>query len=98
MIGGLLQQTLHFISTDALLATVHNVNAPRRHREHLRGGRIVLGLLNGARSWAEARGAVELAVHVSSGVETGRTDKLLRRLGFEPTGGNYAVRLKTARA
>jgi len=32
-------------------------------------------------------------VGISSGVETGKMDKLLRKLGFEFTGGNYAIAL-----
>ena len=83
----------YFIGTDTILVTVHSVNVPRRHRGGLGGGRIAMGLLNGARTWARARGAVELSVHVSSGTEMDRTDRLLRHLGFAHTGGNYALDL-----
>ena len=84
----------YFIGTGALLATVHNLNVAREHRRRLGGGRIAMGLLNGARTRAVARGAAELSVHVSSGVEAARTDALLRRLGFAATGGNYAAALR----
>lgn len=84
----------YFIGTGALLATVHNLNVAREHRRRLRGGRIAMGLLNGARTWALARGAVELSVNVSSGVEVERTARLLGRLGFATTGGNHTLRLE----
>ena len=83
----------YLIGTDVLLASVHTVFVAHRHRDGLLSGRIAMGLLNGARSWARARGAAELSLHVASGIGTARTVRLLRRLGFAQTGGNYALRL-----
>ena len=83
----------YYVGTDAILVAVHSLVVARVHRRRLGGGRVALGLLSGARTWALARGAAELSVHVTSGVEVARTDRLLRRLGFEATGGSYAVGL-----
>ena len=44
--------------------------------------------------WAKAQGAEELHIHLTSGIDPERTDKLLTRLGFKAYGGNYAVRLE----
>ena len=80
----------YLVGTGAILATVHTIYVSASLRTGLGGGRVALGLLNGARTWAKARGAVELSVSVASGSGIERTDKLMRRLGFTPTGGNYA--------
>ncbi len=52
-----------------------------------------LRLLKAFRKWAENRGAVELAVGVNSGDSIEKHDKFLKRLGFQPVGGNYALKL-----
>ena len=59
----------------------------------LLGGRVMMKLLHAGRRWAINRRAVELQVHVTSGVHVGQTDRVLRRLGFRQTGGNYALEL-----
>lgn len=43
---------------------------------------------------AKSRGAAELNIHVTSGIDPERTDKLLTRLGFAPYGGNYSGRVE----
>ena len=48
-------------------------------------------LLHGFKRWAKAAQAAELSVHVTSGYRTTQTDRLLRRMGFRITGGNYAL-------
>ena len=63
------------------------------HRRTLLGGRVMMKLLQAGRRWAINRRAVELRLHVTSGVRIGRTDRALRRLGFRQTGGNYALEL-----
>ena len=50
-------------------------------------------LLDAGRRRAANRGAVELQVHVTNGIHIGQTDRVLRRLGFRQTGGNYAMGL-----
>ena len=58
------------------------------------GGRIATKLLHAFRSWATTRGAVALIVNGTGGVRMARTDRFLRRLGFEQTGGNYELVLE----
>ena len=54
-----------------------------------RGSQAAIKLLHGFRRWARNRGAVRLYIGVTSGIDVARTDRLLRRLGFRPCGGNY---------
>ncbi len=60
--------------------------------EH-RGSLAAIKLLHACRRWAGERGAVRLHVNVASGVDIARTDRLLKRLGFRLTGGNYELAL-----
>ena len=60
--------------------------------EH-RGSLAAVKLLHGFRRWARDRGAVRLYIGVTSGLDVARTDRLLRRLGFRQTGGNYEAAL-----
>ena len=60
--------------------------------EH-RGSVAAIKLLHGFRRWARDRGAARLYVHVSSGIDMSRTDRLLKRLGFAVRGGNYGLAL-----
>ena len=61
--------------------------------EH-RGGMAAIKLLHAFRRWAQNREVAEISIHVTSGVHMARTDRLLKRLGFKMTGGNYGVRLR----
>lgn len=83
----------YHIGTDVLIATIHNINVSRAARQRLAGGRAALGLLNGAKSWAHARGASEIFFHVTSGSELERTHRLAKRLGYATIGGSYALSL-----
>ena len=67
----------------------------RESRRTLLGGRVMMRLLDAGRRWAVNRRAVELQLHVTSGVQVGQTDRVLRRMGFRQTGGNYALELPT---
>lgn len=58
-----------------------------------RGSLAAVKLLHGFCRWARDRGAVRLYVGVTSAIDIARTDRLLRRLGFRPTGGNYEAAL-----
>ena len=62
-------------------------------RSTLLGGRVALRLLDAGRRWAINRGAVEWQMHVTSGFRINPTDRMLRRVGFRQTGGNYALGL-----
>lgn len=79
----------YHIGTDVLLTTIHNINVRRDVRETLSGGRVALGLISGARSWSKARGAEEVLLHVTSGVDLAGSHKFAKRMGFEFVGGSY---------
>ena len=61
--------------------------------EHRRRPMVAVELLGAFGRWAKARGAVRLYVGVTSGYETARADRLLKRLGFRFRGGNYMASL-----
>ena len=79
----------HFFSDQVVASVIHYDVLPERR---LSGAG--LKLLAAFRTWAENRGAFELSVGVSSGVALDKMDRFLRRLGFQQTGGNYAMSLK----
>lgn len=60
--------------------------------EHRMGG-AGLKLLTAFKKWAENRGAFEITAGVSSGVDLGKMDRFLCKLGFQHTGGNYSMQL-----
>jgi len=79
----------YHIGTDVLLNTIHNINVCRDVRESLSGGRVALGLMSGVKSWSKARAAEEILLHVTSGIDLGRSHKFAKRMGFEFVGGSY---------
>ncbi|KZL22974.1 MULTISPECIES: hypothetical protein [unclassified Pseudovibrio] len=80
----------YHIGEGILLATIHNINVLKEVRASLSGGRAALGLLSGAKQWANARNARELLLHATSDVELPRLHKLAKRAGFGLIGGSYA--------
>lgn len=52
-------------------------------------------LLHAFRRWAQMPEVAEISIHVTSGVHMARTDKLLKRLGYTMTGGNYSMSAKS---
>lgn len=78
----------HMFSDQPIASIVQFVALPER-----RLGGAGLRLLTAFRRWAENRGAFELCAGVNSGVELAKMDRMLKRLGFRQTGGNYALSL-----
>ena len=76
----------HFFSDLSVASVIHYDVLPER-----RMSGAGLRLLTAFRKWAENRGVFELAVGVNSGVELEKMDRFLTRLGFQQTGGNYAM-------
>lgn len=58
-----------------------------------RGSSGAIQLLTAFRKWAVNRGAAELYLYQTAGVEVTRFHRLMRRLGFEHMGGSYALSL-----
>ena len=84
-------ERLHF--TDATVASCLAFYVLAEYRRTLLGGRVALKLLDAGRRWALNRRAVEIQLHVTSGVHIGQTDRVFRKLGFRQTGGNYTLGL-----
>lgn len=59
-----------------------------------RGGPEAVKLLTAFRKWAMNRGAKEMYINITSGIQIERFDKLMRHMGFEYTGGNYSIWLE----
>ena len=56
-----------------------------------RGGWAAVKLLRALRQWAQQNQAQDIHVNVTTGIDTARTDRFLRRMGFKQTGGNYVL-------
>jgi hypothetical protein len=63
-------------------------------RPENRGSKAAIKLLEGFRKWANNRKATSLSINVTSGIHMARSDRLLRRLGFKMSGGNYLMHLE----
>lgn len=85
MIGGLTGVIGPHFHCSALGASLLGCYVLPEHR----GSLAAIKLLHGFRRWALTNGAVRIYVGVTSGIDMARTDRLLRRLGFRVTGGNY---------
>ena len=80
----------YHICQGALIATIHNLNVLAQTRASLTGGRAGLGLLKGTLTWAKARSASEVLLHVTSGVDLPRIHKFAKHAGAKLIGGSYA--------
>ncbi len=49
-------------------------------------GKVVLGLLSGARSWASIRKSAQMHLHVTSAMAAKNVDRTAKRLGYSLTG------------
>lgn len=88
-IGGLIGCVeSHFFSDKLVASVVHYDVLPEK-----RMGGAGLRLLTAFKKWAENRGAFELSAGVNSGTDIDKTDRFLRKLGFQRTGGNYSMTL-----
>jgi len=83
----------YFLGTGGKIATNQVLYVSGRIRGTALGGRVALKLMRLFIDWAKSRGADEINVHATSGIEPERTDKFLKRLGLTPYGGSYAARL-----
>lgn len=60
-------------------------------RPDARGGLSAVKLLRAIRRWSEQNQAQDIHVNVTTGIDTARTDRFLRRMGFKQTGGDYVL-------
>ncbi len=89
VIGGVVGSIGPHYHSPALAALLESFYVLPEHR----GSIAFVKLLHAFRRWARTNGAVRMYVCVTSGIDIARTDRLLKRLGFEPTGGNYRLSL-----
>lgn len=82
----------YFLGTGSQIATNQVLYVSGRIRGTALGGRVAVKLMRLFIEWAKSRGADEINVHATSGIEPERTDKFLKRLGLQPYGGSYAAR------
>jgi L-amino acid N-acyltransferase YncA len=84
VLAGSLQQFLfeEFVTATEGLFYVH---------PSARGTTAAVKLIYGFREWAIARGVREIQFSVRSGRDIARTDRLMKRLGFNLIGGNYSL-------
>lgn len=66
-------------------------------RKSFRGTSIAPRLVKAFVEWAKGRGASEVFIGISSGVDVHLAHQMMQRLGFTHLGGNYAVNLKAQR-
>jgi GNAT superfamily N-acetyltransferase len=66
-------------------------------RKSFRGTSIAPRLVKAFVEWAKTRGASEVFMGISSGIDIQLTHRMMRRMGFAHLGGNYAVNLKPQR-
>jgi GNAT superfamily N-acetyltransferase len=83
----------HYFS-DAWVATEYMFYV----RPEFRGTPIAVRLLHAYRKWAENRGASEVMICMTTGVDVERFDRFLRKMKFDYVGGNFSMRLKGASA
>ena len=81
------------IGSGAIVVTIQALYVDPGLRRRLFGGRAAIGLLAGAKSWARARKAHVLLMHVTSGVDAARTHRMVRRSQGGHIGGNYVWKL-----
>ena len=63
-------------------------------RPAFRGTSVAPRLVKAFVTWAKSRGASDVFMGISSGIDTHLTHRMMQRLGFNYLGGNYGVNLK----
>jgi GNAT superfamily N-acetyltransferase len=89
VIGALAGYVTEYVFCSELVASDQIVYVVPRSR----GTLAAVRLIEAFRRWASDRGAREIVLGITTGVDTRRTGELFERLGFEFAGGNFARRL-----
>lgn len=84
----------YHIGNRDIIVTINNINVSRKFRQNLNGGKAAMGIFTGIRSWAKAREAREILLHVTSGVKLASTHKMAKKLGFTLIGASYSKTLR----
>lgn len=72
------------------IGTVQTIYVSAAVRNSLLGGRVAIGLLKGAASWAKSLCCKELNLHLTYGIEAGRASTFALRVGFSAVGPNFS--------
>ena len=86
IVGGFWGQISQYYFSDARVAT----NFIFYVRPEFRGTAVAVRLVHGFKQWANNRGADEVCINMTSGIDMQRFDRFLRHMGFAHTGGNYS--------
>lgn len=89
LVGGLIGCLENHIFSDQPIANIVHFDVLAERRM----GGAALRLLTAFRKWAENRGVLELCVGINSGEQLDKLDRFFRKLGFNITGGNYAMQM-----
>jgi len=89
IVGGVLGRVEQHLFSDNTVASIITYVAKPETRMAGTG----IKLLSAFKSWAKNRNAFEINAGINSGIDMKKMDKFLRKLGFEQTGGNYALTL-----
>ena len=74
-----------------LMTTVYSFYVRKKFRDNAIGGKAAMRMLQGIVHWSKVRRAKDIMIHVTSGIDIQRTDKLLQRRGFRVIGANYSL-------
>lgn len=83
----------YYMGEGGRMITVYILYVRARLRETILGGKVAIKLLRVVGDWAKVQKAEELHIQATSGIDPERTDQLMRKLGFQTTGGNYVGRV-----
>lgn len=83
----------YHIGKGVIVATLQSLCVLHSVRAGLNGGKVALGLIARNINWSRQRGAAELLVHVTSGVNISETHRFLSRIKYDIIGGSYAISL-----
>ena len=86
IVGTFWGQISQYFFSDALVATDYMFYV----RPEMRGTPLAVRLVHAFRTWAENRGADEICINMTTGIDIERFDRFLRHMGFTYTGGNYS--------
>ena len=83
----------HYLGFGGRMATAFTVYVSAEVRGTLLGGKVAVRLVRMLADWAKAQEAEELHILSTAGIVPEQTDRFLKKLGFQPYGGNYVARV-----
>lgn len=81
----------YLIGDGEILTSVHFIAVDTEFCGKLLSGKIFLRLIQGVKAWSKTRSSKRTIMHVTSGVKTKSTDRLIRAAGGVLIGGDYVV-------